>query len=63
MLNKTEEINLSLHRSIFHLLLNCCLQICSPHWRRKKKNDREKKKNKTNPRKEKRWKEKWGDKG
>lgn len=37
MLNKTEEINLSLHRSIFHLLLNYCLQICSLHWRRKKK--------------------------
>jgi len=37
LLNKREEINLSLRRSIIHLLLKYCLQICSLCWRKKGK--------------------------
>lgn len=37
VLNKTEEINLSLRRSIIHLLLKYSLQICSLLWRKEKR--------------------------
>lgn len=41
MLNTTEEINLSLSRSIIHLLLKYCSQICSLHWKAKRGNEKQ----------------------
>jgi len=41
VLNTTEEINLSLSRSIIHLLLKYCSQICSLHWKAKRGNEKE----------------------